>query len=136
MDSPVFSRVAHLIRRMLWRAPSSLAQVTSNESASLFPWKHVASSCDAAATDSTSCALSEAKRSEVEALLLAASQVLKRRERTDAMWAQRNEIELLRDAYVVFSTLTTAGREDLCGGPMHAPVSLQVIVKIQCLNST
>lgn len=44
--SPVFSGVAHLIRWMLWRAPSTLAEILSDQSASAFPWELVASSCE------------------------------------------------------------------------------------------
>jgi len=129
--SSVFNGVAHLIRWMLWRAPSSLAEISSNQSASAFSWEHLANLCDAAAVDDDSGTLSEAKCSEVEALILAAGQVLTRHERTDAAWAQRNETELLRNASVIFSTLTTAGRDDLCGGPMHVPVSIQITVSNQ-----
>lgn len=80
----------------------------------------------AAAADDASGALSEAKCSEVQALILSAGQLLVQRERTDTSWAQCNETELLRNASVIFSTLTTAGREDLSGGPLHAPVCAQI----------
>jgi hypothetical protein len=119
-----FAGVAHLIRWMLWRAPATLNEVLSEQSPTAVPWDQVVSACDAAAADAaTSGALTELRCREVAAWVLAAGQALARRERGDAAWALRNELELLRTASALFCTLTTAGREDLSGGPLHLPVS-------------
>lgn len=121
-----FTDAAHLIRWMRWRAPATLAEVVSEQPQKAVPWEQVASACDAAAADTAARgAVAEAQGREVAALVLAAGQGLARRARVDAAWAQRAELELLRTASALFCTLATAGRDDLSGGPLHAPVSLK-----------